>query len=230
MVGTPPAEGRSWAPVARRLPPRLSRRLARAWSEVDRDVSVRIAGLAPGAFSCRTGCFGCCIGLFALPLSEALAARAAWRQLPATVRSASLDRAGRAAIRSAPFFPGDPVAGLLDPERTDAEDERYFESVASVACPFLDLPSGACRIYRARPVTCRTYGLALRDGAELVEPACPLNFSGASPERVHRTAFDAAEILAVDQAVAEAAAADGVPAGAETTLAHVLVGTLGARD
>jgi len=229
MMGTPPAEGdhgpggspSSSAPFAPSRPGPVRGRSRRL--RPDRGARSRRVFLPDRLFRLL-------YRLFALPLSEALAARAAWRRLPATVRSASLDRAGRAALRSAPLFPGDLVAGLLDPERTDAEDERYFESVASVACPFLDLPSGACRVYRARPVTCRTYGLALRDGAELVEPACPLNFSGASPERVHRTAFDAAEILAVDQAVAEAAAADGVPAGAETTLAHVLVGTLGTRD
>ncbi|HQR66290.1 MAG TPA: YkgJ family cysteine cluster protein [Thermoanaerobaculia bacterium] len=210
--------------------PRLSRALSRAWARVDDAVAGRRSGLSPAEFSCRAGCFGCCLGLFAVPLPEALAARAAWRRLSGPAREETLARARRAAARSAPLFPGDPHAGLLDPERTDAADERYFESVSSVACPFLDLPAGACRVYPARPVTCRTFGLALRDGAALAEPACPLNFAGAALSRSLEAAIDASGLLAVDQAVAEAAAADGLPAGAETTLAHVLAGTLFARS
>ena len=34
-----------------------------------------------------------------------------------------------------------------------------------VVCPFLESEQGACRIYEARPMTCRTYGYyAERDG------------------------------------------------------------------
>jgi len=205
--------------------PRLTRRLARTWAEVDRAFSARIDGLPPDEFFCRNGCFGCCLGLFALPLPEALAVRAACRGLPAPVRRVTRERAERAALRSAVLFPGDPASGLLDPNRSEEADERYFESVAAVACPFLDLPSGACRVYEARPLMCRTYGLAIRNVSGLAAEACPLNFPGGAAERALDTAFDAAELLALDQAVAEAAFADGLPAGAETTLAHVLAGT-----
>jgi len=215
--------------VLRRRRPLLPARLRSAASRLDREVAERRKRLAPGELLCRNGCFGCCIGLFALPLSEALAVRSAWRRLPPRVRADALDRARRALEKGGSLFPGDPWEGLLDPERTDRSDERYFDEVESVPCPLLDLPSGRCLVYAVRPVTCRTFGFGLRDGASLVEPACRLNFGDAPPDGELPAAFDLRDLLEIDQAIAEAADADGLPAGVETTLAHVLAGRAFAR-
>jgi len=180
--------------------------------------------LRPGELACRAGCFGCCVGLFAISLPEALALRRAAFALPEHVREGVHARAARAVARSAQVFPGDPGLGILDPERVEGAEDAFFEAVRATACPVLDLPSGRCLVYAARPTTCRTYGLALASGAELVLPACELNLPAAPPARSLETAIDAARLAAVDQALADLAAADGLPAGAETTVAHALTG------
>ncbi len=180
----------------------------------------------PGDLACRSGCFGCCVGLFAITLPEALVLRAAARRLPDGRRAALLDRARRASESSAPAFPGDPAAGVLDPDRTDAREERYFESVRLVPCPALELPDGRCALYASRPVTCRTYGLAWRAGPALVHPPCELNFGGASASRVEAAAIDTRRLTRLDYALVSAAREAGLPAGAETTVAHALSGSV----
>jgi len=183
------------------------------------------ARLEPGELACRAGCFGCCVGLFAIGLPEALALRRAVAELPDSARASVLARATRAVARSAATFPGDAASGILDPDRRDADEAAWLEVVRGVPCPALDLPSGRCAVYAARPTTCRTYGLALRAGDGVALPACELNLAGAAPERVLVTAIDAARLAAVDQALLEAASEAGLPAGAETTVAHALTGT-----
>ncbi len=181
--------------------------------------------LSSGELSCRPGCFGCCVGLFAIALPEALAVRRAVALLPEPERAEVLARARRAVERGARAFPGDAAAGILDPERTDAAEESWLEEVRATACPALELPSGRCAVYAARPTTCRTYGLPLARGGDVVLPACELNLREASPARLLAAAIDAAALAAVDQSLAETAAAAGLPAGAETTVAHALVGS-----
>ncbi len=183
------------------------------------------ARLRPGELACRAGCFGCCAGLFAIGLPEALALRNAVSELPAADRAAVLARASAAVERSASTFPGDAAAGVLNPERTEADDEAWLACVRETPCPALELPSGRCSVYAARPTTCRTHGLALRSGGETLVSACELNFPGASDARVFATAIDAARLTAVDQVLLEIAAEAGLPAGVETTIAHALVGS-----
>ncbi|HQQ78147.1 MAG TPA: hypothetical protein PLB01_12405 [Thermoanaerobaculia bacterium] len=189
----------------------------RLWDE-------KIAVLRPGEIACRPGCFGCCVGLFAIGLPEALALRHAVSGLPAAARAAVLARATRAVEQSAATFPGDAAAGLLDPERSEAAEEAWFLDARGTPCPALELPSGRCLAYAARPTTCRTYGLALRAGGETLVSACELNFPAAPGGRVHSTAIAAEDLTAVDQALVEAAAEAGLPAGLETTIAHALTG------
>jgi Fe-S-cluster containining protein len=176
--------------------------------------------------ACRPGCFGCCVGLFAIGLPEALAVRRAVAELPADARAEVLARAARAVERSAATFPGDPATGLLDPERSDGAEDAWFFDVRTTPCPALELPSGRCTVYAARPTTCRTYGLALRAGEETLMPACELNFAGAAAERVLEAAIDAKDLTAVDQSLVETAAAAALPAGVETTIAHALTGSV----
>ncbi len=180
---------------------------------------------ADGDLACRRGCFGCCVGLFSITLPEALVLRAAVRELPPAARAGLLARAKRAAQETAAGFPGDPSAGILDPERSDSGDERWFESVRLVPCPALERPSGRCAVYASRPLTCRTYGLAWRNESALVHPPCELNFGGAPDARVLGAAIDAGRLTRLDQNLASAAHGAGLPAGAETTVAHALVGS-----
>jgi Fe-S-cluster containining protein len=200
-------------------------RLIKALAGADRLWDEVAGALAPGELACRSGCFGCCVGLFAIGLPEALALRRAVDELPANDRGAVLARAARAVERSAATFPGDAAAGVLDPERSDAAEDAWFAAVRDVPCPALELPSGRCTVYAARPTTCRTYGVALREGTATLVPACELNFAGAAPARILGTAIDAGGLTAVDQALVELASDAGLPAGAETTVAHALAGS-----
>ncbi|NUP04961.1 MAG: YkgJ family cysteine cluster protein [Polyangiaceae bacterium] len=71
--------------------------------------------------------------------------------------------------RSLPFLPvmtgeewgrvRDALLALPDAERADVVDRtRRAPERGPLACPILDEAKGACRIYQARPIACRTYG------------------------------------------------------------------------
>jgi Fe-S-cluster containining protein len=179
----------------------------------------------PGELLCREGCFGCCLGAFEISLPEALILRDAVSSLPRPSRDRIRERAARLVARGAASFPGDPIAGVLDPGRSEEQDAAFFDPLEHVACPLLELPSGRCAVYASRPVTCRTYGLAWREERTVVHPACPLNLAGATAAHTLETAVDVAPLLAGDQARAEVARAAGVASGASTTVAHALTGT-----
>ncbi len=200
-------------------------RLIKSLRRADRLWTEKSASLRPGELACRAGCFGCCIGLFAIGLPEAIVLRAAVAALPETTRGGVLSRAESAVKRSASTFPGDAAAGILDPERGDVAESDWLASVGATPCPALDLQAGRCSVYAARPTTCRTHGLALRSTDAILLPACELNLPGAVPARVLETAIEAERLGAVDQSLREVAARAGLPAGAETTVAHALTGT-----
>lgn len=178
----------------------------------------------PGEIACRTGCFGCCVGLFEITLAEAVLARDGFRKLPEAERAEVAGRARAIVDSTASSFPGDARLGVLDPERSERQDDAYFEAVADSACPFLELPSGRCRIYASRPVTCRTYGLAWTRQGDVVHPPCVLNLPGLPAARHVETGVDLDRLIISDALALEAARRAGLPAGAETTLAHALVG------
>ena len=200
-------------------------RLINSLEDADDLWAEKAALLGPGELACRKGCFGCCVGLFAIGLPEALALRAAVAALSEETRAAVIGRAARLVAASAATFPGEVAAGVLDPDRGDAADETWLASVRTAPCPALDPSTGRCTVYAARPTTCRTYGLALRSADDVLLPPCELNLPAAPPARVLETAIDASRLAAVDQSLLEVAAEAGYPAGAETTVAHALTGT-----
>lgn len=186
--------------------------------------SAASARLEPGDLACRSGCFGCCVGLFEISLPEALLVREGYARLAPDDRTDVVRRARAIADESGFAFPGEPGSGILDPARSEEADDRYFEVIADRACPMLELPSGRCRIYPYRPVTCRTYGVAWVKDDEVIHPPCGLNLVGASTARRVETGIDVtqlAEAHEADQALAEEL---GLPAGSETTIAHAIVG------
>jgi len=183
------------------------------------------ARVVAGEVACRPGCFGCCVGLFEISLPEAALVRAGFDRLSAADREDVLRRARRIAEDSAPSFPGDARAGVLDPERTEEADDAYFEAVADRACPMLELPSGRCRIYEERPVTCRTYGFAWAKEGTVIHPPCGLNLPGAPVARQLETSIDVDNLDEAPDVEVELAARLGLPSGSETTVAHAVVGT-----
>lgn len=183
------------------------------------------ARAAGDELACRSGCFGCCLGLFEISYAETLLVRHDVSRLPEAERREVLARAERIVRETAAEFPGVASTGILDPGRGEEEDDRYFEVLADRACPALELPSGRCRIYEGRPVTCRTYGLAWTRDGESIHPPCGLNLVDAPLPRMVETGVDLERLDAVEARAVTVAAAAGLLEGAESTVAHALTGT-----
>jgi Fe-S-cluster containining protein len=92
---------------------------------------------------CRRGCDGCCRRLRRPPELTA----AEWARVDEAV--AALDPVARSRV-------GARVEALL--ARIARGDSGPF------VCPYLDEREGACRIYAARPLACRTYGFFVSRG------------------------------------------------------------------
>lgn len=199
-------------------------RLKKAFHRADRAWSASAARTRDGELACRAGCFGCCVGLFEISLPEAALVRAGVARLSTEEREDVLRRAARIASDTAAAFPGDPEGGFLDPARSEESDDAYFDVVADRACPMLSLPSGRCRIYEERPVTCRTYGFAWAKNAAVIHPPCGLNLPGAPAARQLETSIDLDLLDEAGDVDRELAAGLGVEPGRETTIAHAVVG------
>ncbi len=139
---------------------------------------------AEGHLACRLGCTHCCIGPFEI---TALDAARLVRGVAGLVRrdpetaSAVVRRASRQWETMAAVFPGDAAAGILAED--EAARDAFFGRFSETPCPALDPLSGACLVYEWRPLSCRSYGLPVRHGSQVLDP-CPLNFTGASPDAV----------------------------------------------
>ena len=83
--------------------------------------------------------------------------------------------------RIAPDFPGDIGTGVL--AEGDTAEERFASLANDEPCPALDPLTGACDLYEARPITCRTFGPPVRCGDESVG-VCELCYEGATPEEI----------------------------------------------
>lgn len=199
-------------------------RLKQAFGVADRAWSAAAEKTSGGELACRAGCFGCCVGLFEISLPEAALVRAGVARLSPEAREDVLRRADRIAADTAAVFPGDPGTGLLDPDRSEEADDAYFEAVADRACPMLELPSGRCRIYEERPVTCRTYGFAWAKESAVIHPPCGLNLPGASAGRQLETSIDLDSLDDAGDVDGELATGLGLEPGRETTVAHAVVG------
>lgn len=200
------------------------RRLKTAFGVADETWNGAARRAVEGEVACRAGCFGCCVGLFEISLPEAVLVRAGVCRLSPADREDVVRRSRRIADETSSCFPGDAAAGLLDPERSEEADDAYFAVVADRACPMLELPSGRCRIYEERPVTCRTYGFAWAKDGAVIHPPCGLNLLGASAERQLETAIDLDLLDAAEDVDEVHSARLGIEPGRETTIAHAVVG------
>ena len=129
-----------------------------------------------GWLACKPGCTACCVGPFPITALDALRLRQGLRTLESREpeRAARVrERALKSVARLSAEFPGDTAARTLD-EDDAAEDER---------CPALDPATGLCDLYDARPITCRTFGPAVRWGSEALG-TCELCYVGATDEQI----------------------------------------------
>ncbi len=134
---------------------------------------------------CRKGCTQCCYGPFPINQLDAARLRAGLSELDISdpERAARVrKRAKDAVLRLSGEFPGDPATGIL---REDEEAlERFTGFANDEPCPALDPASGACDLYSARPMTCRTFGPPVRSGPEGALGVCELCYHGASDKQI----------------------------------------------
>ncbi len=160
---------------------------------------------------CGVGCTECCIGPF--PITQ-LDARRLRRGL-AELEAGDPERAGRVRERARQYaarishdFPGDPRTGIL--AESEEAEARFASFAEDEPCPALDPITGACDLYAARPITCRTFGPPVHTAPEAVG-VCELCFRGATDE----------EIAACE--------VEPDPEGMESSLLEELDATTGAR-
>jgi Fe-S-cluster containining protein len=126
--------------------------------------------------ACRPGCFECCIGPFPITELDAMRLREGLADL-ASGDAARAERVRQRALASAERirseYPDDPLGSVLTIEEA-AEDEL---------CPALDPETHTCDLYAARPITCRTFGPAVRFGGEALV-VCELCYQGASDAEI----------------------------------------------
>jgi Fe-S-cluster containining protein len=133
--------------------------------------------------ACRPGCFECCLGPFSISQSDTDRLREGLARLDAAARSriSARTEAYAAAIRS-------------------YDEDGLPEGMDDTPCPALDPDTGCCDLYEYRPVTCRTFGPAVKmpDGAVAT---CDLCYRGASDEEIAACAVELnEEMLEADAA------------------------------
>jgi Fe-S-cluster containining protein len=141
------------------------------------DAAMAEAARKSGAWlACGPGCYQCCIGPFAITQLDAMRLRAGLADLESRdpERAAEVRRRAQASVeRMRRECPSDPLGNAL--ERDDAAVDEM--------CPALDPDTGTCDLYAARPITCRTFGPAVRFGAESIA-VCELCYQGASDAEI----------------------------------------------
>ena len=134
---------------------------------------------------CRKGCTQCCYGAFPISQLDAWRLSKGLNDLESNdpKRAAQVKQRARQAVRRlSADFPGDPKSGIL---REDEDAEAAFANFADdEPCPALDPETGACDLYNARPMTCRTFGPPVRSGPEGGLAVCELCYHGASDEQI----------------------------------------------
>ena len=134
---------------------------------------------------CRKGCTQCCYGPFAISQLDAWRLQKGLADLAlsnAKLAGRIRERAQQEVKRLSTAFPGDPKTGIL------AEDEEAEAAFADFAndepCPALDPQTGACDLYTARPMTCRTFGPPVRSGPDEGLAVCELCYHGATEQQI----------------------------------------------
>jgi Fe-S-cluster containining protein len=126
------------------------------------DAALAEAARRSGAWLvCRPGCCDCCLGPFEITLLDA-------QRL----------RLGFAELRE------------RDPEKARQVRERAYDWTGNdeEPCPALDPATGTCDLYSARPMICRVFGPAVRDGDAV--SACDLCYQNATEQEIEACAVE----------------------------------------
>lgn len=154
------------------------------------DASLADAARRAGPWlACKAGCTQCCYGAFAISQLDALRLRDGM----STLRASDQARAAAVEVRAkdwmdefGPDFPGDLSTGLIG--ESDVDRERFEAFANDAPCPALDLATGLCDLYDARPMTCRVFGPPVRvdagDSGQTALAHCELCFIGPSQQEI----------------------------------------------
>lgn len=140
--------------------------------------------------ACCPGCSQCCVGVFPISQLDVHRLQAGLEEL----KQHDMTRAARVVARAQDSmerlrtgFPGDAATGLLGESE---EEQAGFEDFANdEPCPALDPETQTCDLYTARPMTCRVFGAAIRNGDGSVG-ACELCYHGASDAEISACAVE----------------------------------------
>jgi Fe-S-cluster containining protein len=161
------------------------------------DVALNEAANRSGAWlACRPGCCQCCIGVFPITQSDALRLRQGLAELATTDPQRAANVSERARAADLTDFPGDPITGILGED--PASQARFEQFGDDHPCPALDPHTGKCDLYDYRPITCRTFGPALRLNSDSVD-LCELCYDGATEEEILACQVDL-DLAELDQA------------------------------
>ena len=141
----------------------------------------KVAEEQPGALACRSGCTGCCHGLFEIARVDVTVMAEGLAALPPGERAA-IERRAEAILEEHPH----PIDWSEEP---DGSRERFFAATSELPCPCLR-EDGRCAIYEHRPLLCRTFGLPIRDRDRYIGDECELNFRESSDDDKRRAAWD----------------------------------------
>jgi Fe-S-cluster containining protein len=143
------------------------------------------AGKSGDWLVCRKGCTQCCYGPFAISQLDAWRLQQGLNELKSSdpQRAARVhQRAQMAVERLSATFPGDPKTGILDED--EAAETAFADFANDQPCPALDPETGACDLYDARPMTCRTFGPPVRSGPAEGLAVCELCYHGATDQQI----------------------------------------------
>lgn len=150
---------------------------------------------------CRPGCTECCMGPFEITGLDAVRLRkglAALQQVnPA--RAAQVEERARNYVATIGKSNSGDFPSFLD----------------DVACPALDPETGCCDLYEHRPITCRTFGPAVRIAGDALG-ACELCYKGAADDEIAQCAVE------LDTDAQEAALLEALGGAGNTLVAYAL--------
>ena len=133
--------------------------------------------------ACKPGCSQCCVGVFAISQLDAHRLRQGLSQLDPEKAARVRERVASTLNTLQDGFPGDFAGGTVD------EDDPRFEDFGNeIVCPVLDPETKTCDLYTARPMTCRTFGPALRNAEGI--GTCELCFVGATEREITAALMD----------------------------------------
>lgn len=136
------------------------------------------------AIRCRTGCSGCCRGLFDITLLDACLLKSGFDLLDPETKLSVLDKAKGCLAGLKVIWPDFDNPYILN-YRPEEEWELLMPEDDETPCPLLGM-DGTCLVYDFRPMTCRLHGLPLVDvsGEVMFDGWCTLNFTGKDPVEI----------------------------------------------